>query len=63
MNTISWRNIFDSNHKMWWTIDKAFAAASAAGYPYIAWNGNVYDVLEYVQKEQLKIVCAVERVK
>lgn len=56
----TWRQVFDTNHKMWWTLSKAFDGAIAAGYPYMAWNGNVYDVLEHVQKQQLKIVCTVD---
>ena len=42
MNKLTWRNTFDTNHKLWWTIDQAFEAAHKAGYPYTAWNGRVF---------------------
>lgn len=41
---MSWKNVFDAS-KVWWNggISEAFDAARGAGYPYVSWNGWVYD--------------------
>lgn len=63
MNIPSWRNTFNTDHKTWWLISKALDAASHAGYPYLEWNGRVYDVLAHVQKGQLVQVCLTSDLK
>jgi hypothetical protein len=40
---VSWKNTFNSNLKMH-GVENAFAVAKNNGYPFVAWNGWVYDV-------------------
>ena len=41
---MNWKNVFDAM-KVFWRggMPEAFDAARAAGYPYVSWNGWVYD--------------------
>ncbi len=39
---ISWRNTFNTNHKIHGWIGRGFESARTSGYPYVAWNGWVY---------------------
>jgi hypothetical protein len=40
---VSWKNTFNSNLKMH-GITNAFKNARDNGYPFVAWNGFIYDV-------------------
>jgi len=41
---ISWKNVFNGRQRVGFrTISEVFAAAKAAGYPFVDWNGIVYD--------------------
>ena len=41
---IEWKNIFNTDHRFGYTINTAFEIADTCKYPYIAWNGRIYDV-------------------
>ncbi len=56
MKTISWKDIFNTNHKFMFDINSAFETAKYYGYPYVYWNGRIYDVnTEEWQKDILTI--------
>lgn len=40
---VSWQNTFYPNHKYMVSMEAAWESAKTAGYPYVAWNGNVYE--------------------
>lgn len=43
----SWRNVFNAHQNTWGHgIGKPLRLAQQAGYPMIAWNGEVYEVPE-----------------
>lgn len=44
--TLSWKNIFNTDHKipMFGDITAAIEAAKESGYPMFVWNGRVYNV-------------------
>lgn len=39
---INWQQVFNTNHKFWWSLDEARKVANESGYTYLCWNGNVY---------------------
>lgn len=39
---VSWANTFNTEHKRF-GMSKAWETAEECGYPYIAWNGWVYE--------------------
>jgi len=49
----TWKNTFNSWHRMWGHVSKAAEAAVNSGYPYIAWNGWVFDVNELAWDERI----------
>jgi len=44
MIKLSWRFIFNSDLIFGYTVNSAFGMAEVCGYPYIAWNGRIYNV-------------------
>lgn len=43
----TWRNTFNSDFKKWGTLSDAWYAAVAAGYPYVAYNREIYRVYNF----------------
>jgi hypothetical protein len=41
---MSWKFVFNTDHKSWGFIDKANQAAKDSGYQFFTWNGWVYNV-------------------
>jgi len=41
---LSWKEVFNTNHKIHGFIDVAFEMAKNSGYPYMIWNDRVYEV-------------------
>jgi hypothetical protein len=41
---MSWKEVFNTNHKFWWDIMGATEGAWDAGYKYMSWNGWVYEI-------------------
>lgn len=61
MSTPSWNNTFNTNHKWWGSMDRAFEGAMKAGYPFISWNGRVFATDSYHSMfEWEKPVCRTE---
>ncbi len=52
---ISWKNVFNSDLKRW-GYEAAFTAAKESGYPFIVWNGWVYDVDKHSIHESERII-------
>lgn len=42
-NILSWSEVFNTNHKMYYTIHEAWLAAIEARYPYFYWNGSIFN--------------------
>jgi len=42
---MTWRNIFDTNHKYWGHIQVALEAARNCGYKFMCWNGNILETV------------------
>jgi hypothetical protein len=38
----SWKNVFNSDHVHYSTVDEVIEAARAAGYPYFSWGSDVF---------------------
>lgn len=48
MKYLSWREVFCTSHNKWWgDLGAAADGAVAAGYNYLAFNGNVYNSHTY----------------
>ena len=39
---LTWKDVFNSDHRRWGWIDNACEAALEAGYSYFSWNGCVF---------------------
>lgn len=39
---VNWKNVFNTNHKIWGWFADAVDAAKKAEYPYMLWNDKVY---------------------
>lgn len=39
---LTWKDVFNSDHRHWGWIDNALEAAASTGYSYFNWNGWVY---------------------
>lgn len=58
-HNVSWKNTYNSDFKRL-GLDGAWKAAEASGYPYICWNGWVYEVALDSVAENNRIVMAEE---
>lgn len=41
---LTWRDVFDTEHKRWPHLSTAMEAALQAGYLYLCWNGRIYTI-------------------
>ena len=41
---LTWREVFDCNHKAWPHMGACAAHAHGGGYEYFCWNGRIYTV-------------------
>lgn len=39
---LSWKDVFNSDHKIWRSIDSVKESAVSAGYEYFTWGNFVY---------------------
>jgi hypothetical protein len=42
---MTWRHIFDTNHRYWGHIKVALEAASNCGYKFMCWNGHILETV------------------
>lgn len=52
---LSWKDVFNSDHRFCGRIDKAFEAASSVGYQYFSWNGWVYSCSGFKEERICKV--------
>jgi hypothetical protein len=38
----TWKDIFNSGHQEWLTVDQIVHAARSAGYPYFSWTSQIW---------------------
>lgn len=49
MNSPTWRNTFESEHRRYGYIGAAVLAALDAGYQYLHWNGRIYKIFQNLE--------------
>jgi hypothetical protein len=48
---VSWKEVFNTDLKIWGHIHEGYFAALANGYEYFCWNGWVFSLYSYREKE------------
>lgn len=48
---LTWKDVFNSDHRHWGWVGTAFDAAREAGYSYFSWNGCVYSCTGFTKEK------------